>query len=412
MKPILVFLTLCGAALAQGPPGQQPPGQQQPPPQQQQPRGTQNTSPTPQPEQRPAQVIAPPGASQGPSIALSLQDALQRAGQYSQQVYSAQFAAQLAHEDTVQARAGLLPQVSGLSQFIYTQPNGTPSGVFVANDGPHVYNDQAIVHGEIFNPAKRADYHRLIAVEAVAKAKADLAARGLFATVTQNYYTMVVSQRKVANAQASLAEAQQFLDITQKQEAGGEAAHVDTVKAQIQVQQRQRDLQDQQAAYDKARITFAVLLFPNYGQAYTVNDDLEGQAPLPPFSEIQSLAGKNSPDIRVAQATVQQQTHALSSAKAGFLPTLSFDYFFGINANQFAIHNHEGNNLLGSAAQAQLTIPVWTWGAQRSKVKQAQIQLQQARADLSFAQRNLLSEMESFYLEAQTASAQLASLKS
>jgi len=357
-------------------------------------------------------VIAPPGASQGPSIALSLQDALQRAGQYSQQVYSAQFAAQLAHEDTVQARAGLLPQVSGLSQFIYTQPNGTPSGVFVANDGPHVYNDQAIVHGEIFNPAKRADYHRLIAVEAVAKAKADLAARGLFATVTQNYYTMVVSQRKVANAQASLAEAQQFLDITQKQEAGGEAAHVDTVKAQIQVQQRQRDLQDQQAAYDKARITFAVLLFPNYGQAYTVNDDLEGQAPLPPFSEIQSLAGKNSPDIRVAQATVQQQTHALSSAKAGFLPTLSFDYFFGINANQFAIHNHEGNNLLGSAAQAQLTIPVWTWGAQRSKVKQAQIQLQQARADLSFAQRNLLSEMESFYLEAQTASAQLASLKS
>jgi outer membrane protein TolC len=312
----------------------------------------------------------------------------------------------------VMARAALLPQVNALSQFIYTQANSTPSGVFVSNDGPHVYNDQALVHGEIFNPAKRADYRRLLATEAVAKAKADLAVRGLFATVTQNYYGMVVAQRKIANAQASLAEAQQFLDITRKLEAGGEAARVDTVKAEIQVQQRQRDLQDAQNAFEKSRITFAVLLFPNYGQAYTLADDLDAQAPLPAYSEIQTMAGRNSPDIRVAQSTVEQQTHALTSARAGYLPTLSFDYFFGINSNQFAIRNPEGRNLLGSVAQAQLTVPVWTWGATRSKVKQAQIQLQQARADLSFAQRNLLSEMEAFYIEAQTAAAQLASLKS
>lgn len=407
MKPILAFLALSAAALAQ-----QPPGQPQQPPQQQQPRGTQNVAPGPQPEQRPPQVVAPPTAAQGPSINLNLSQALTRAGQYSQQVYSAQFAAQLAHEDVVQARAALLPQASGFSQFIYTQPNGTPSGIFVANDGPHIYNEQAIVHGDIYNPLKRADYHRLIAAEAVAKARADLAARGLFATVTQNYYTMVVSQRKIANAQAGLAEAQQFLDITRKQEAGGEAAHVDTIKAEIQVQQRQRDLQDAQNNYERARITFAVLLFPNYGQAYSLADDLETQAPLPPFSEIRTMATRNAPDIRLAQATVEQQTHALAGARAGFLPSLSFDYFYGIDANQVAIHNPQGANLLGSVAQAQLTVPVWTWGATRSKVKQAQIQLNQAKADLSFAQRNLYSEMEAFYLEAQTASAQLASLKS
>jgi outer membrane protein TolC len=114
----------------------------------------------------------------------------------------------------------------------------------------------------------------------------------------------------------------------------------------------------------------------------------------------------------VAQATVQQQTHALTSAKAGFLPSVSFDYFFGLNANQFAFHNPEGQNLVGSVAQAQLTVPIFNWGTTRSKVKQAQIQLQQARADLSFAQRNLLSEMDAFYVEAQTAAAQLASLQS
>ena len=82
------------------------------------------------------------------------------------------------------------------------------------------------------------------------------------------------------------------------------------------------------------------------------------------------MASNNNPDIRAAQAAIQQQTYEVSSARAAFLPALSFDYFFGINANQFAIHDPD-DNLLGSVAQVQLTVPIWTWGATRSRVKQA-----------------------------------------
>jgi outer membrane protein TolC len=356
-------------------------------------------------------ALCPGALAQTPPLNLTLADALLRARQYAQQIYTANIAALLAHEDTVQAKAALLPTVNGLSQYIYTQPNGTPSGTYVSNDGPHVYNDQALVHGDIFDPGKRADYHKAQAAEAVAHARADLAARGLIGTVVQNYYGMVVAQRKITNAAQSLKEAQTLLDITQKQEAGGEVSHYDVVKAQIQVEQRERDLQETQLALDKARLGFAVLLFPNFGQEYSVVDDLATTPALPAFAEIQTMAGNNSPDIRVAQATVQQQTFAIASARAGFLPTLSFDYFFGLNANQFAIHNHDGMNLLGNVAQAQLTIPIWTWGATRSKVKQAELQLQQAKNDLSFTQRQLLSELSQFYQEAQVASSQTASLR-
>ena len=59
---------------------------------------------------------------------------------------------------------------------------------------------------------------------------------------------LVAAQRKLASAQQSLREAQQFLDITQKQESGGEVAHSDVVKAQIQVAQRLRDAQDAELA--------------------------------------------------------------------------------------------------------------------------------------------------------------------
>jgi outer membrane protein TolC len=93
------------------------------------------------------------------------------------------------------------------------------------------------------------------------------------------------------------------------------------------------------------------------------------------------------------------------------LPTFSVDYFYGLNSNQYTLHNELGQNNLGSSVVASLNVPVWNWGAARSKVKQAELRLQQARVDLSFTQRQLLSNLNSFYLEANVASRQMASLK-
>ena len=171
---------------------------------------------------------------------------MERAQKYSQQTLTANIAALLAREDTVQAKAALLPSVNGLSQYIYTQANGTPTGIYVPNDGVHFYNDTATVHADLFAPSKRADYHRAMAAEAAARARADMAARGLIATVMQDYYAMAVAERKLSNAGLSVRDAQQFLDITQKQEKGGEVAHSDVVKAQLQSIDRQRDQQEAQ----------------------------------------------------------------------------------------------------------------------------------------------------------------------
>jgi outer membrane protein TolC len=362
---------------------------------------------------QPANQLQPsqPGTQAPAPRVVTLQDAMELARINSPQLASANITALLAHEDRVQAKAALLPNASWFNQFIYTQPNGTPSGVFIANDGPHVYNNWATAHGDIFAPGKRAEYHRTMAAEAVARAKADIAGRGLIATVVQNYYGLVSAQRKYANAQLSLREAGQFADITQKQEQGGEVAHADVVKAQIQLAQRQRDAQEAQVAIEKARIGFAVILFPDFRRDYSVVDDLQTMPALPPFEQVQGLASKNSPDIRAAQSAVRQETLGITVARSAYLPSLSFDYFFGINANQYAIYNRSHLNNLGSVAQAQMTVPLWTWGATRSKIKQAQLHLQQAKNDLSLTQRTLLANLNAFYLEADTASSQLASLK-
>lgn len=60
---------------------------------------------------------------------------------------------------------------------------------------------------------------------------------------------------------------------------------------------------------------------------------------------------------------------------------------------------------------ATLNIPIWNWGATQSKVKQAELQRDQAKRELSLAQRKLLAEMQSLYAEASTAADELASLQ-
>ena len=344
-------------------------------------------------------------------LTLSLKDALARARSVALQYQSAAIAADLAHEDRVQAKAALLPSVTWFHQYIYTQGNGTPSGVFVANNGVHEYDNQAAVHGEIYAPGKRADYQRAIAAEAAARARAEIAARGLAATVAQSYYGLLAAQKRFANAEQSLAEARRFVEITRRLEAGGEAAHSDAVKAEIQMEQRDREAQDARAGIERSRIGFGVLLFTDYTQEFSVKDDLMNAPALPPRTQVEDMAGRNNPDIRAAQATVRQEQFEVAAARAGYLPTLTFDYFFGIDANQYAIYNRDHQTNVGSVAQGTLTIPVWNWGATRSRVRQGQLRLEQARLELSLAQRQLLANLNSFYVEAQVASAQIDSLR-
>ena len=200
-----------------------------------------------------------------------LEDALARAKQYAGQVQSATSTVRQAHEDTKQARAARLPSVSALNQFIYTEGNGTPSGVFVANDGVHIYNEQAVVHQELFAMIRHGEVDRAAAAEAVAQARVEIAARGLSATVVQDYYAIVTAQRKLANARISLAEAERFVDLTQKQEKGGEVAHSDVIKARIDLQQRQRDAAEGLVSIDKAKIALGVLIFPDFRADFSVH---------------------------------------------------------------------------------------------------------------------------------------------
>ncbi len=357
---------------------------------------------------------------QAPPGLITLKDALARARDHGGQYQAANLALAQAREDTKQVKAARLPSVNALNQFIYTEGNGTPSGVFVANNGVHVYNEQAVVHEDLGLLARKGELNRALAAEAVARAKVEVATRGLNATVILNYYGVLTAQYRLANLKRSVTEAERFVDITSKQERRGEVARADVLKGQIDLKQRQRDLKEAQLGIDKAKIALGVIIFPNYNTDFSVEDDLQMAALLQPVEEARATATSVSPDLKVARAGLQQAGFDVSIARYGLLPTFSLDFFYGINANQFLARTHypAENGVeppytqnLGYSAQATLTIPVWNWGATRSKIKQAEFRRQQAELDLTLAQRNLRGNLASAHAEARVALDQLESLQ-
>ena len=353
-----------------------------------------------------------PATAQPPSTAvvLTMADALARARENSPQFQAAVTELGLAREDRYQARAALLPAVGYNNSFLYTQGNGTATGRFVGANGVHEYISQGAAL-EVIGPAEVLAYQRAAAVHALAKARAEIAARGLTVTVVQAFYGLLAAQARSLNCERANNEGQHFLDLSRKLEEGGEVAHSDTIKAQIQANDLKRAWDESRLAELNARLSLAVLLFPNFFQDFTLVNDLSAAPALPPMNELQDMAAKNNPELQAAFAALAAANKQVGVARSGYLPSLSVGMFYGIDANHFAKRAPDGTENLGYAGAATLNIPVWNWGATQSKVRQAEFLRHQAQVELSAAQRQAIADLQSFYSEAQVAYDHLQVLK-
>src|SRR5262249_37726234 len=255
-----------------------------------------------------------PPSSAGNPVRLTLQEALRR-GQHNSVVYQAAVTdAKLASEDTKQAIAGLLPGVSYNNSAIFTQSNGVDGQVrFIANNALHEYISQGNVH-EALSVASFADARHASASAAAAKAREGIAFRGLLVTVVQNYYAAAAAQKKLEGAQRAADEGERFLKLTQDLERGGGGAHSDVIKAELQANERRRQLQEAKLALLNARLDLSVLVFPNFTDDFEVAEDLHAPAALPSYEEVEQRASRENPDIRAALETVNAANHGVLAA--------------------------------------------------------------------------------------------------
>lgn len=380
-------------------------------------------APPPQmPPEATVQLVYPPKPAEqtGPPATITLADALQRAQRYNAEFLSALSDQKSANEDRLQARNARLPKFGFRSEYLGTQGNGiTPNGRYVTNDGVHVYREWATLHQDFTaNVLMGTDYKRAQAAEAIAAARAEIARRGLTVTVTKSFYALVVAQRKYATAQEALEQARRFLQLAEDTERAGQAAHSDVIKAQIQYQQQQAAFTEANLGMETARLDLSVLIFPTLDENFTAVDDLDTPRPLPTFGEAQEMAGRMNPDIRVATETLRQTNLDVKDAKSAFLPALSFDPVWGLEANCVATHcvytalpDAGATPTLGYFITATLNVPLWDWGTLRSKLRQSGFRQEQAQVSLSQTQRRVLASLYAAYNEALVAREEVDKLR-
>jgi outer membrane protein TolC len=353
-------------------------------------------------------------------VTLTFKDALALAEKNDPGVLAAAGDAASANEDRRQARAALYPSLSGRSEYLGTEGNGKlAESRFVTNDGVHVYREWAVVHQDLSpGTLSGSGVQRASTTEALARAKLEVARRGLAATVTRNYYGLIAAQRKYATAQTALDQARRSLDISQELERGREVAHSDVIRFQLLENSQQQALLEAKLGMENARLDLAVLLFRDFNEDFSVVDDMDVAPVLPPREEAESMAARGNPALAAAMETLRGARVDMKIARQAFLPTLTVDAVYGIEANAFALNSTVASAKqdgplpnLGYFITASLNVPVWDWGVRRGKLKQSELRQEEAEADLSAAQRTLVRNLRGFYAEAQLAHDQIDLLR-
>ncbi|HZS46235.1 MAG TPA: TolC family protein [Blastocatellia bacterium] len=396
---------------------QQPPTQQQ---QQQQPPakpGTNNPAPTPQtPPQKQPQQPDTGAQQQTPGNPLTREDAVRLALGQASAFQQAQLNEQIAAEDVNQARAAFLPKITAPQAFIYTTPfispplgfQGDPS--FIAANAIKEFQSFINVSGDLDIAGRlRATLRRNQALLAAAHAGTEAARRTLAEATEEAYFGLAVSVTKRQGAELNLTAAQEFERITSLLFDGGEVPQVDLIRARLETANSRDDLEQARAAEQIAAAGLRSLI-GYQPDAQVVTTDLMNTIPNPDdITRFTADAIARNPEIAQIEAQRQAAQQDVNAARAERRPQLSYSISGGFDSN--SIHLPELKQHSGASAAFNLDIPIFDWGASKSRERQAKLRLQSTEYQRTLALRGFAQDFLAARTQATTAATRIQAIR-
>jgi outer membrane protein TolC len=369
------------------------------------------TSPAPSAPAAAPQVAAQ-SSGQAASGQLMLDDVLRLANAQVSGLRQAQLNERVAEEDVRQARAAFLPKVTAPLDYIYTSPAlglqaGEPRAPsYIANNAIGEYQALVSVAGDVdLSGRLRAALARNRALLEAARAGTEVARSALRQATVEAYYGLALTAAQTRSAEQNLAAAQEFERITSLLLSGGEVAPVDLTRAQLQTNQRQGELEQARANESVAADALRVLV--GYDQARTITvADLATLVPAP--GEVERLTAgmiQRRPELLQFEAQIRAAEQDVRVARADRLPQLSYTINGGFDTDSLRpprLREHTG-----FSAAFNLTIPIFDWGATRSRERQAQVKLQVAENERTQALRGFAQQFNSARTQALSAAARI-----
>jgi outer membrane protein TolC len=304
---------------------------------------------------------------------------------------------QIAAEDLRQARAAFLPKVSAPLSYIYTSPAlglppGEPRGPsFVTSDGIGVYEGLVNVSGDFDIAGRlRATLAKNRALLAAAHAGAEVARRELAQAVVEAYYGLALANAQLRAAEENLAAAEEFEHVTSLLLTGGEVASVDLTRAELQTLARRDELERARGNEAVAAGSLRVLVGYDFSKPIGTTDLALALPLTSDYQQFRADDVSRRPEFTQLDQQLRAARQEIKIARADLLPSLSYSVNGG-----FVTDSLKGPRLKehsGVSAAISLSIPIFDWGASRSRQRQAQLRVNIAENERTLALRGLTQQ--------------------
>jgi outer membrane protein TolC len=216
------------------------------------------------------------------------------------------------------------------------------------------------------------------------------------------YFQAIADEARIATEEAQVESAQALFNQATDQVNAGTAADIDALRSKVELQTRQQQLIQAKNDFAIQKITVARVIGLSPGQAI----DLTDKSPYQPFEnmtvdEALTRAYASRSDYRAAMTDVRAAELSRKAAFAGYFPSLSF------NADYGTAGSHPSTSTQVYDVRGTLSIPIFTGGAVRGDVQQADARLEQSRERLDNLRAQVEADVRTALLNLQSSAEQV-----
>ncbi len=214
-------------------------------------------------------------------------------------------------------------------------------------------------------------------------------------TVMQQYYNVVRQQAFLKTIQKSIEASQQRLDIVKTRQEIGVANQTDLLQSNIDLNALLQAKQNQLLIIDQAKADLLNTIAMPASTPVMINDSIEVDNQI--MLSVVEEKMKNHPLLQSAQQLININQFLEKETKSLTYPTLRASTGFNYNSNKSAAGFILLNESYGPFLGVNLSIPIYSGGANKRAIKNASINTNSAKIQLQNTEQNLTTELFKTY---------------
>jgi outer membrane protein TolC len=333
---------------------------------------------------------------------LSLNEAIQTALKNSYDIQLVENNLAIAKNNNNIGVAGGLPTITNtstnnntLTTINQTFPDATRNTSRKGVDGSTL-NSAVNATMVLFNGYKvQATKNRLESLERQNKSLLESQLLNTISTVMQQYYNVVRQQAFLKTIQKSIETSKQRLDIVQTRQKIGVANQADFLQSNLDLNALIQAEQNQLLIIDQAKADLLnTIVMPNT-TSVIINDSIKVDDQLV-LSAVEAKI-KEYPLLQSAQQLVNVNQFLEKETRSLTYPTLRASTGFNYNSNKSAAGFILLNESYGPFLGLNLSIPIYSGGANKRAIKNAEINTKSAKIQLQNTEQDLTTELFKTY---------------